>query len=285
MSPIVRTNSGMNENQLQVFIDESGSPDLAGKGPNMFVVVACLMSKSETKRLAGNVGALKQDFFGRPDVVLHGHKIRRNMPPFDFGGNVRRQNDLKEAIGEVVRCCNVTIVAACIDKRRLTKCYARPYDPYGIALGFCMERVCWITERKGQNGGARILAERRDHAKDRLLRQAFLQMQQEGKYGAMSCQVKSGLWLEFLPKSADLPGLEIADLVAGPIRQLVENPRQPNRAVEIIRPKFYAPRGPLLRYGLKVFPEDETIRGDLEAWWRRGAVGRRVPEAELLVLA
>lgn len=269
----------------RIFVDESGCPDLEGDSTRMFVAAAVFLTEGEEQRLGSNFADLKEKYLRRTDVVLHGYEIRRNKPPFDFGGDEKRQNDFKKEIGKVVEGSNFLVVAACIDKIMLKAQYCKPYDPYETAVSFCMERVCFLCQRVGRLQGVLVVAERSGPAKDKTLRRTFETIQLTGRYGAMNCYVKSGLSLEFSPKSLNMPGLELADLVAGAVRQLVENPCQPNRAVESIRSKFYAPRGRLIGCGLKLFPEDERIRRDVEAWWPRGAAGGSAPGAAFPVPA
>jgi len=59
----------------------------------------------------------------------------------------------------------------------------------------------------------------------------------------------------FVSKAANVPGLQIADLVARPIGRHALDPRQPNRAFEIIEKKLDRnPSGRVNGWGLKVFP-------------------------------
>jgi hypothetical protein len=59
----------------------------------------------------------------------------------------------------------------------------------------------------------------------------------------------------FVPKSANVPGLQIADLVARPIARHLLDPRQPNRAYDVIEKKLdRSPNGIVTGFGLKVFP-------------------------------
>lgn len=73
--------------------------------------------------------------------------------------------------------------------------------------------------------------------------------------GASSWGKMSGLSIEFFDKKANLPGLQIADLVSTPIGRHVFRPESRNRAFEMIRRKFrQAPEGAGPRWDLRVFP-------------------------------
>lgn len=56
-------------------------------------------------------------------------------------------------------------------------------------------------------------------------------------------------------KKCNSAGLQIADLVARPIGRRLLDPKQPNRAFELLEPKFRrSPRGRIEGWGLKIFP-------------------------------
>lgn len=64
------------------------------------------------------------------------------------------------------------------------------------------------------------------------------------------------LSIEFFDKKANLPGLQIADLVSTPIGHRVSRPDRRNRAFEMIQQKLdRAPNGEPMGWGLQVFPQ------------------------------
>lgn len=61
-------------------------------------------------------------------------------------------------------------------------------------------------------------------------------------------------------KKANLPGLQLADLVARPIGVHYLHPEQRNRAWEMLLPKMRTSRdGKLAGYGLKIYPLFDPI--------------------------
>jgi hypothetical protein len=63
------------------------------------------------------------------------------------------------------------------------------------------------------------------------------------------------LEIRFMDKKHNSTGLQLADLVAHPIGRHVINPDQPNRAYDILEPKFRrGPGGRVRGFGLKIFP-------------------------------
>ena len=73
--------------------------------------------------------------------------------------------------------------------------------------------------------------------------------------GANASGGKLSLEPRFVKKAANVPGLQIADLIARPIGRHVLDPKQQNRAFAIIETKMdKSPNGSIHGWGLKVFP-------------------------------
>ena len=61
--------------------------------------------------------------------------------------------------------------------------------------------------------------------------------------------------IRFMDKKHNSTGLQLADLVAHPIGRHAINPGQPNRAYDLLEPKFRrGPAGRVEGFGLKLFP-------------------------------
>jgi hypothetical protein len=61
--------------------------------------------------------------------------------------------------------------------------------------------------------------------------------------------------IRLMDKKHNSTGLQLADLVAHPIGRHAISPSQPNRAYDIIEPKFRrGPGGRVLGFGRKIFP-------------------------------
>jgi Protein of unknown function (DUF3800) len=61
--------------------------------------------------------------------------------------------------------------------------------------------------------------------------------------------------IRFMDKKHNSTGLQLADLVAHPIGRHVINPNQPNRAYDILEPKFRRSAAGMVKgFGLKIFP-------------------------------
>ncbi|HEY5610214.1 MAG TPA: DUF3800 domain-containing protein, partial [Thermoanaerobaculia bacterium] len=141
--------------------------------------------------------------------------------------------------------------ASAIRKDHLVDRYKYPNNPYEIALGFGLERVARWLSRKGQTGPTTVIVECRGKREDDELELEFRRVCAGANYRGE----KFTLEPRFVAKAANVPGLQVADLIARPIGRHILDPRQPNRAFEVIERKLdRSPSGAISGWGLKVFP-------------------------------
>ena len=237
-----------------VYVDESGDHSLESVSDEfpIFVLCFCIFKIEEyVTTVVPAMQRLKFDTFGHDAVVLHSHDIRKSKGDFRFLLDAAKRGRFLEAMNATVARSPFTIVAAIIDKRRLTHTYAQPESPYNLALKFCMEPTyAFLHDRAICGPTVHILVEQRGKREDDDLELTFRRVSQGGNYwGKMPFEVK------FVSKSANSSGLQLADLVAHPIARDYLVPEQPNRAYEVIDPKIRRSKsGKLEGYGLKVFP-------------------------------
>ena len=127
-----------------VYLDESGDHSLDVIDPQypIFVLSACVFRKSDySASIVPSFLDIKFRFFGHDMVVLHSRDIRKAQGPFSILQNAQVRGDFLTTINTVVASAPFTLVTAIIDKRRLTRQYVQPDNPYEIALTFCIERV------------------------------------------------------------------------------------------------------------------------------------------------
>lgn len=238
-----------------IYVDESGNHGLDSVDPDypVFVLDFCIFRKEHyVATVVPNVQAFKFAHFGHDIVVLHEHEIRKQKPPFVFLQNQEKRADFMDGLNRLIEKAEFTIVAAVIDKRRLTRHYVNPANPYEIALCFCMERAYAFLRDRGQHTRAtHIVVERRGKREDDELELAFRRIRDgANRWGEMP-----GFEIVFADKKINSAGLQLADLTARPVGRHVINPAQPNRAWEIIEPKLRRnPEGRVNGWGLKIFP-------------------------------
>jgi len=228
-----------------VFVDESGDHGLKSIDPEfpVFALAFCIITKSDyTKSVVPAFQGFKFRYWGHDSVVLHENEIRKSKGDFAF---LRTDRTLREQfmseLSELMADAPMTIIGSVIDKAELTKKYSNPWNPYEIALHFCLERLCeFLTKKRQENLTTHVIFECRGGEEDRELEVEFHRIcGDEHKWGYRNQDfTRIELLPRFAKKSVNSSGLQLADLVARPIALKTIRPNQNNRAYEIIGPKI-----------------------------------------------
>ena len=228
-----------------IFADESGDHGLATFEPAypVFVLVFVLVRKDRyVSSIVPTIQQLKLDFFGHDQVVLHERDIRRQSPPFGFlRTDPKLRTDFLERLNDVVSTAEVEIISAVIHKDRLAEKYPTPWNPYDIALLFCMEKAMERLIALGQSGRTQhVVFESRGRPEDANLELAFRRITANvGGWGLKQTDFSACEWEPVMaPKSCNSSGLQLADLVARPIGLRRLRPLQANRAFDVLQPKL-----------------------------------------------
>jgi len=229
-----------------VFADESGDHGLDGFSTSypVFVLAFALVRKDHyVNEIVPALQRLKMEFFGHDQVVLHERDIRKQLPPFGF---LRTDPVLRAAfigrMNEVMAAARFELICAVIRKVELKAKYAQPWNPYEIALLFCMEQLLRRLKTQGQVGRrVHVAFESRGRPEDAALELEFRRIAgNAGSWGWRRLDFTICEWEPLIvPKSVNSSGLQLADLAARPIGLQVLRPDQPNRAMDILRPKIH----------------------------------------------
>jgi hypothetical protein len=238
-----------------VYVDESGDHGLSSIDPQypVFVLAYCIFEKEVySQQIVPAVQGLKFKHFGHDVVLLHEREIRKAMPPFEFLVNSERRQAFMADLNELIVSSPFTLIATCIQKELLAERYAYPSNPYHLALTYGLERLWHFLRQHGAHGSStHVVFECRGKREDRELELEFRQVCDGRNYQEDRFPFK----IVFADKRTNSAGLQLADMVARPIGRHVMNPEQPNRAFELLRPKFYgADMGLVDGRGLKCFP-------------------------------
>jgi hypothetical protein len=232
-----------------VFVDESGDHGLSRCDPEypLFVLAFCIVTKRDyADVITPELQRFKFAHFGHDVVVLHEHDIKKAKGPFTFLLNPQHRAGFFDDLNGLMGRLPMTLVAVVVHKSRLVEKYRTPTNPYHIALEYGLERVQRYLTEHGQAGKTTpLICECRGRREDDEL---------ELEFRRVATRIP-GFDIHFVDKKANLPGLQIADLVARPIGRHVLAPDQPNRAYDILAPKLRCgPSGQINGFGLKVFP-------------------------------
>jgi len=235
-----------------VYADESGDHGMVSIDPQypVFALTFCVMRKADyTATIVPAMQNFKFGIWGHDAVILHEHEIRKSTGPF---GILRTNRDLRtrfyEGLNALIETAPMTIFASVIDKERHRAKYANPWNPYEVALHFCMEGLhSMLTKEKQQDKTVHVIFESRGPREDAELELEFRRIAANDSHWGYRRHDFSRFDFQpvFIPKAANAAGLQLADLTARPIGLSHLRPDQPNRAFEIIRPKLG---------GLKCFP-------------------------------
>jgi hypothetical protein len=245
----------MNFSDYIIYVDESGDHDLVKINPEFpaFALSFCIIHKDiYVNKIVPALQQLKFDFFGHDMVVFHEHEIRKEEKDFAIlrTNPILRQNFYNRLNG-IMQDAEISIVATTILKNELCQKYSEPYNPYHIALFFCLEKtMSFLIETEQQGKLIHVIAESRGKKEDRLLEEMFLQIVNDGaKFGYKNIDFKQMQFeIKFASKYTNSTGLQLADLTARPIALSALRPTQENRAYEIIKTKFPDTGG------IKIFP-------------------------------
>lgn len=239
-----------------VYLDEAGDHSLEREDRD-FPVFALVMFVCDTDHYAQvvvpAVYKLKMDYFGHEGAILHSRDIRKAQGAFSFLRDEQQRQPFYERINEIMRESEYSLIAGVIRKQVHRERYRmRADNPYDLALTFAMERLVPLLEERGQQH-CRIVAEARGKNEDAELQLSFLHIVNYGTFYTDADRMRSIQFeLNFLPKSMNIVGTQLADLAAYPIARYVSDKDKPNPAYDIVRHKFYRGKG-LIR-GLKIFP-------------------------------
>jgi len=183
-------------------------------------------------------------------VILHSHKIRKQVDEFSILANLPTLERFMGRISDYMTIAPFTIISTVIDKRCLKDRYTNPHNPYNLGLLFCLERTSRFLEENGQRSKlTHLVMEARGRKEDLELEMEFRRIMGDGKSKGLA-----NFDILFADKRVNSVGLQTADLVAHPVGRYVINPNQGNRSFEILEKKFY--RYPsYVGKGLKIFPK------------------------------
>lgn len=238
-----------------VFVDESGDHglDTIDPGYPMFVLAFCVMRKEDyVGLLTPAVQRFKMKHFGHDDVILHERDIRTDQGAFAFLKTKEKKQAFLDELTTIVAATPFTLICSVIRKDHLRAKYVDPDNPYHIALGFGLERVFYYLRDKGAvTGKTHVMVEKRGKREDAELELEFRRVCAGGNYKGERLPLE----IVFADKKANLPGLQMADLVARPVGMSILRPGQANRAFEVLKGKFYtSASGKRQGRGLKCFP-------------------------------
>jgi hypothetical protein len=217
----------------------------------VFVLAFCIFDKAAyANDVTSLMHHLKFKHFGHDAVVLHAREIRKSLKPFEFLQIKARREDFLADLNSLIQQSPFQVIAAVIDKRRLGEIYAKPPNPYHLAMKFCVERLAYHRRDMGDHGLVHVVFEGRGKREDDELELEFRRVCDQS-----DLHRRFPMEPLFVHKQANHCGLQLADLIARPVGIHALRPEQPNRAYDTIETKFRrSPDGVVDGWGLECYP-------------------------------
>ncbi len=165
--------------------------------------------------------AIKKAHFGwHPDepVILHRKELVTQKPPFESLADPAKREAFDRDILGLLTELEYTLISVTIDKLDHKNRYNTwRFDPYHYCLRVMLERYVPFLEKHSASGD--VMAESRGGKEDRRLKDSFEELVLEGTDFVTPQRFLSALTsrqLKVKPKSSNISGLQIADLLAHP---------------------------------------------------------------------
>lgn len=247
--------------KYRMYIDEVGNSDLkSSENPlhrflSLTGVIIELGYISEV--LFPDIENLKVKYFkSHPDdpIILHRKELVNAKYPFKALKDEKLKWQFDKELLELLTKWKYSVVTVCLDKKAHKDTYTVwRYDPYHYCLALLLERYTFFLEQKQMQGD--VMAESRGGKEDKRLKASFLKLWHEGTQFIPQERFHEAFTskqLKVKPKSNNISGLQLADLIAHPSRneilsenKLLDKPLAPfaKRIIRILQSKYYQHHG------------------------------------------
>ena len=254
----VRIIFGLMKERFYMYVDECGDQNLSNFEPTFPIFSLCgiIVSEQQNNALKEKVNAMKNRFWGTEGIILHSRDIRKCQKGFEILFNLDVKREFYNAVNEILGETEAYKVVSCsILKEDYIRQFGKLNDVYAQSLSHLVERaIFYLDDLKIENGvELDIIVEQRGKKEDQNLLRFYNRLRDAGTYWVSTERLQSHIRrFDFVPKSKNVVGLQIADLVAYPITKHILEPDLINPAFSILEPNIYESDGK--RLGLKVIP-------------------------------
>ena len=162
----------------------------------------------------------KRYFHSHPDepVILHRKELVNKKHPFENLRDPNIEQAFNRELLKLIKELDYVVITIVIDKLEHTQRYTTwRFDPYHYCLTVIVERyVLWL---KSRNATGDVMAESRGGKEDRRLKDSFERVHSSGSNFMSPEDFQACLTsrqLKVKPKSNNIAGLQLADLIAHP---------------------------------------------------------------------
>ena len=247
--------------KYRIYIDEVGNADLkSSDNPNhrfLSLTGVILDLDYVGTTVHPQMEELKTRYFdSHPDapVIFHRKEMVNAKDPFRALRDPETRERFDGELLSLLRSWEYAVISVCIDKKRHKETYATwRYDPYHYCLAVLIERFVFFLGQRHARGDA--MAESRGGKEDLRLKASFAGLHERGtdfmgpaRFG----RVLTSRQLHVKPKTNNISGLQLADLLAHPSRNeilrdlcLSEKPLAAfaSKVVAVLQDKYYTHGG------------------------------------------
>ena len=244
-----------------MYIDEVGNSDLkSSENPlHRFLSLTGMIIELGyiSKILFPDIENLKVKYFkSHPDdpIILHRKELVNAKYPFKALKDEKVKLLFDKELIDFLNKCEYSVITVCLDKKAHKDTYqVWRYDPYHYCLALLLERYTFFLEQKQKKGD--VMAESRGGKEDKRLKASFQKLWNEGTQfipPERFHEVFTSKQLKVKPKSNNISGLQLADLIAHPSRNeilsennLLDKPLAPfaKKIIRILQLKYYQHHG------------------------------------------
>jgi hypothetical protein len=215
----------------RLFVDEVGHEDFGGceiPEQRYLGLTGIVMNLAyEQGGFTARLNQLKRETFGREDMVLHRREILNRCPaPFDRLRDEQTRSTFDAACLKIYEESQYRALTVVIDKAEHKRVYTVwRFHPYHYCMTCLLERYAlWMT-RRGYRGD--VMFESRGKKQNKRLAKSYQRIFRRGTENLRADVFQRCLTtgeLKIQPKSANVAGLQLADLMASPLcRDLICN--------------------------------------------------------------
>jgi hypothetical protein len=258
--------------KYRIYIDEVGSSDLKATADpvNRYLSLTGVVIDLQHVKdvITPEMEGLKNRFFEQhPDdpVIFHRKELMNKKYPFQALRNPDKEAEFNTAFLDCLKRWSFKVITVVIDKYEHKQRYAVwRFDPYHYAMSIVFERYHLRLKEIGQKGD--MMFESRGGKEDTRLKESYRNIFKIGTDYIKPEDIDDTLTskeLKIKPKSANIAGLQLADLLAFPAQRfalkhfnLFNDGRTTfnEKIMEAIADKFFTRNHKIEGYGIKLLP-------------------------------
>lgn len=211
---------------FRLFIDEVGNGDLKGAAtdPNIrYLALTGVLTRqtSHERIIQPEIDRLKAEMFGHTPaipVILHRREVLRREGPFARLRDPGAQTRFDERMLEFYASFPYLVITVLIDKKAHLEAYGVwHFDPYHYCMRCLIERYVMYLQSHRWRGD--VMIEARYKKADKKLKASFARIFEDGTDHINGGTVRRVLLsgdIQMKPKSENVAGLQLADMLAHP---------------------------------------------------------------------